>query len=1473
MRQRWRLSDLGPSWLQHPWVHLVCSHYPRSPAGILPRSTRSPAKEKIAQLHAAFNMASPTFAADASAIAAAWQLYVPHQLPARAKPSLLRTHIDTLTQCTDDEAAAMFTISDLSFVDFVASEMKRPGRLMCADQESIIWEMLGYNKEKKKKRMPAQAKVATTTGNSAPASFFFTTAAVAPILSPVASLEEEEEEGETIRIHLHPEVIDQWIQKHGSFSWECSPFEDEKARFAFFWILTALLHNRHNYDLQERSKQAATAASPSPTPSPKSPYDAAPAVISTSTAYSNAARRRYEVEHARRPILFQKDDPTGALRAAFVQQRLALLTQKTLLPHQVREVTWMVSLERMIGRNPANRTSWTTLSTQDCNLVGLPRSYFVHSNARVAELRIDRSAPAPRRVSVAGGALGSETGLGKTISLLALVWMEGEGSALRWVAEDEGPKEGKPVKDKMDVIQEEDTEMEEVKPKTKATAKSRAARSKADTEAAHVASVAAAAQISVTASKAALSKAKKAAAAAAVATAAEMEVDEAESVAESTVSNTVPQRRSVRVVRVPAIPGVTASRAKITKAGAITKKVLKKSKTAATVEGEEDEDDASVAASVAVSVAGSVASKGSAASKSRAKKVVKKQSSDDEVEELDTYIPSSHLQRVKATLLISPNQTFLQHATKARTTLPPSCNIVAVADKAQYLRTTSDDIRNADLVIISTEFFSNAALREAMDYDRELLAESPAKRARRFSKPLTKRALAVKGRWYFHQFDWFRLVLDEAHEVGSPLSAKRSYASTILSISSCFRWYVSATFPHASPDELRFAMQFLQLRVNGQTIGDIEGEYRETTIKEAYVPSMDDIPISSGPTLVPGSRVLLDGSQQIRASPVSYGRASFMLTATAAALRQLVYRDLYFRSTKARVREENPQQNLFQPLRRQVIIARTNGLERLRYHLRDLPQDYNYLLHYGQSVDSFSMNGIHCLFPTSRIWYYGGVTLFFVQKLIQRVVEYLKLLQSTLETNTPNRHLRVLYRRCGHDTSFEFIANRSAADIHRSNALKVDQGIHWTSSRSSPCYNCRKLNCEAEYIDIFPDYTWTAMWLDPVPGANGEDKNLWKSLCSQDFESHRNMDEELASRQTLRQFHNYNHGYNHGWYGLASDVMKSVIKTIESVEGLTAVLRSPYAVTSEQLAKLDSVMKREYTDEAERADMASCVSMVRVDASSIPSEWIQPLQDHFAEAPVALIRLATEYFIGGGEVPPTVLRWAAQQSSLVVATLLEMHRILHEDWDNHRIVLFATHTTDLASLLQWLALLMPQVSVAQGGTNIHSKTKAIQAFEHSPSPSVASPSVAEGMDVDEERKEGDSLAAPSPPTLSNKRKRSDEPLEDVEDEERSVSAASAAAGSRVTASPAVGSSSNPGAAQVIAFTSDHGSSGMDLTQGTHLLCMDRWDQSSAAVREASHRIFKQLEGRVDRLTQATKPIIIRLVQDTPVTFLPFVNSF
>ena len=1384
--------------------------------------------------------------------AAAWQLHVVRDLPARAKPSLLRTHIDTLSQCagTESDADAMWTISRLSFVEFVSEEMKRPGRLMCADQESVIWEMLG-NKPSAKKH-PAVDVLApaasSTTGAAAAAgatpSRGLSSAAETNFSDPTAG-------ADMTRIHLHPAAISRWIAKYGSLSWECSPLEDEQARLAFFWILTALLHNRHNYDLQERSKHAAAAAT-SPSPSPKSPSSnatTAAAVTSTSNAYSNAARRRYEVEHAPRPILFPKDDPTGAQRATFVQQRVALL-QKTLLPHQVREITWMVSLERMIGRDPNRRTSWTKLSTQDCHLAGLPSTYYVHSNARVAELRIDSSAPAPRQITVAGGALGSETGLGKTISLLALVWLEAEGSALRWIDEDEKCIPDNSELEQMEIVDEEgDTVMAEDvqrKPKVKVSAKLTTVISEVDAEAA--------AETAPKPSKTVRTKATK--------------VDAA------VVSD--PPRRSTRATRssaisAPVATAATKSKATTTKAGGITKKVTKKSRTTKVLEDEpeEDEDDN---VSVAISVASKV-SKASASTKGRAK-AAKKPHADDDVEELDTYVPSSHPQRVKATLLVSPNQTFMQHVTKARTTLPPSCSIVAIADKAQYMRTTAADIRHADLVIISTEFFSNALLREVMDYDRELLAESDVKRARRLGQPPSKKARAVKRRWHFHQFDWFRLVLDEAHEVGSPLSSKHSYATPILNLSSCFRWYVSATFPHGSPDELRFAMQFLQLRVDGELISDLEGEYRGTTLKEAFVPSMEDICIpASSPIPAHGKLMslgMVDG-QPIRAAPVSYGRASFMLTATAAALRQLLYRDLYFRSTKARVRQENPRMNLFQPLRRQVIIARTNALERLRQYWghrqpKSLPFGYT-------NSEPGDMTNLLNLFPSPHEWQYGGAALFFVQKLIHSVVEYLRLLShDTLEVGT--RHLRVAYSPCVYqDIPARVIRDKSSAEIRLSNERKVADGIHWSPSRLAPCPKCHRYQCDDESIDVFPDFSWTAMWLDPVPvppGVNAT-QSVWRTVCSEDFESHRDMDETLAKSQPLRRTSNH-------WLGM-SDVVGAVRQKTQEVEDLKDLLRSPYPLTPEQLTKLDSVMKREISDAAERDAMASCVRMVSTGGNFVPPAWVEPLMDHFVQAPAAshpLAELATEYFVCGGEAAPSMTRWAAQQSSLVVAALLEIHRILHEDWGNHRIVLFATHTVDLASVLRWLALLMPQVSVAQGGVNIHSKTKAIQAFERSPTPSVA-----EGM-ADVEREEEKSEAASPSPTVTKKRKRSDDPLEDVADaidEERSVGASSAAAGSR-SASPCVGNprvdpaaAAAAAAAQIIAFTSDAGSSGMDLTTGTHLLCVDRWDQSSAPVREASHRIFKQLEGRVDRLTQATKPIIIRLVQDIPATWKPFVDSF
>lgn len=778
----------------------------------------------------------------------------------------------------------------------------------------------------------------------------------------------------------------------------------------------------------------------------------------------------------------------------------------------------------------------------------------------------------------------------------------------------------------------------------------------------------------------------------------------------------------------------------------------------------------------------------------------------------------SALPRLKATLVITPNQTFKQHVDKARATLPDAYVIVAVSTKEQYMATTTESILGATLVIVSLEFLANDFYSKTRTYLDQVASESPAKRQKREGRAPSKRDLLFARGWSLHDYIWARLVLDEAHELFQPQSPKRHYARHVFSLRSCFRWYVSATFPHASPDEMRGAMQFLELNVNGRNIRDCDDEFRLTSSKLAWLPSYDD---EAQQTSVTHESSSASSPGRCSSRPLIIMKGSIMHTSTGAALRRFLYRDLYYRTTREQVQIENPHLNLFKDISHKLIVARSNFFERTIEGSTAAP-------YYGSHLSLLLFTSPEEFFPSVRM-FRGQEDL--VHAHIDRVCQLLQIIQKQI--NHPpalHTHRAYYHTQCFVHSNSEFALRW---------VVIRDDGCIVPDAPVCKCFDVFNPNGQrrhqVNWVDIYPDWTWSVTrWTRPTTVHNDGQTT---TVRSQQFHTSAAAAVVPAAGQQAIP-----------WYLRMEQ--QSLKDRLDQLDGFLDQFTKTSCITTMADQRLEGL----------RPMFQGGIQVVDT-CSVMPEEWrtrIAAVVDGKVKRVLAssMMKMSDRFFPQARQLPSAIPLWIAQQTHMIATSLLVIHDILERDPINNRIVLFASDVTQLELLLHWLQVLMPHVNYVKGGRSIQSKTRAIASFERK----------------EEEAKEDSILVSPAPAASASA-------LTQTSLAPASASASSAStfisASSASSASSACSTSDGSASvrrAQLIVFTSTEGSSGSDLVAGNHLVILDTWNREDAAGRDAARRAFQQMVGRVDRVTQAQSVQVIRIISDKSDTFTQFADS-
>eukprot|EP01127_Copromyxa_protea_P010164 TRINITY_DN2452_c0_g1_i2.p1 TRINITY_DN2452_c0_g1~~TRINITY_DN2452_c0_g1_i2.p1 ORF type:complete len:1088 (-),score=197.51 TRINITY_DN2452_c0_g1_i2:351-3344(-) len=165
----------------------------------------------------------------------------------------------------------------------------------------------------------------------------------------------------------------------------------------------------------------------------------------------------------------------------------------------------------------------------------------------------------------------------------------------------------------------------------------------------------------------------------------------------------------------------------------------------------------------------------------------------------------------KATLVITPNHLTKQWAEEIKKHTEPVLNVIVITTMGSHKKYTYQDIRDADIVVVSRNFLVNKAYMTLGSFSvkrtRNYLGQIE-KQQKEWKTFAEKRAGLIRLREemsgmvmeeepspIFDFFHWRRIVIDEGHEfVSDP-----QFLDSVADLTSDFRWYVTGTpFPNTA---------------------------------------------------------------------------------------------------------------------------------------------------------------------------------------------------------------------------------------------------------------------------------------------------------------------------------------------------------------------------------------------------------------------------------------------------------------------------------------------------------------------------------------------------------------------------------------------------------------------------------------------------------------------------------------------------
>eukprot|EP01083_Nonionella_stella_P299904 1021196_1 len=194
------------------------------------------------------------------------------------------------------------------------------------------------------------------------------------------------------------------------------------------------------------------------------------------------------------------------------------------------------------------------------------------------------------------------------------------------------------------------------------------------------------------------------------------------------------------------------------------------------------------------------------------------------INEKHTVGPGGETLVCAATLIIAPSHLIQQWRNELAKHFSIKVNIIMIATHADHRSVTYRDMLNAQIVLVSAQFFAAPmyhCLRDSTG-QRNLMQrhwmylhpDLPPKPPNQPTKIRTRRAKKYldldQCNPFFELLYFHRIILDEGHDILSNLKMR----SVIMDIDSRFCWYVSGT-PFPTNESIGYAADFLDIQFDG----------------------------------------------------------------------------------------------------------------------------------------------------------------------------------------------------------------------------------------------------------------------------------------------------------------------------------------------------------------------------------------------------------------------------------------------------------------------------------------------------------------------------------------------------------------------------------------------------------------------------------------------------------------------------------
>jgi SNF2 family DNA or RNA helicase len=179
--------------------------------------------------------------------------------------------------------------------------------------------------------------------------------------------------------------------------------------------------------------------------------------------------------------------------------------------------------------------------------------------------------------------------------------------------------------------------------------------------------------------------------------------------------------------------------------------------------------------------------------------------------------------KIKANLIICPSHLAKQWYSEI-IRCNPLMKVLLITTKPQHENITYKDILEANVVIVSFQFLSNIQYYPSINYKKITMSQLYNNFNERIYLLNTtlknilndKNKLLTLKQPILEHFEWYRIIVDEAHEIFSTSIWNRnhidSFLNNLLLVIDCvFKWYISGT-PFTNEDGFRSVMQFLEMK-------------------------------------------------------------------------------------------------------------------------------------------------------------------------------------------------------------------------------------------------------------------------------------------------------------------------------------------------------------------------------------------------------------------------------------------------------------------------------------------------------------------------------------------------------------------------------------------------------------------------------------------------------------------------------------